>query len=180
VTDTLPSPPATGARVALASGAITPAAADLLLAGTARTLADLTATARQRPTSFATATRVQLKIDLAAADRVASNVVAVLPGTDPKLAGEAVVVGAHYDHLGRVDGQVHPGAADNASGTAVVLGLARTFSAAGGAPRTLVFALFAGEELGLLGSAHYVRNPEWPLERTVAMVNFDMVGRLGG
>ena len=62
---------------------------------------------------------------------------------------------------------------------AVVLGLARAFAAAGGLPRTLVFALFSGEEMGLLGSAHYVKHPALPLDRTVAMLNFDMVGRLG-
>jgi membrane-associated protease RseP (regulator of RpoE activity) len=90
-----------------------------------------------------------------------------------------VVVGAHYDHLGRADGAVHPGADDNASGTAVVLELARTFATAGGASRTLVFALFSGEESGLLGSRHYVRHPTVPIERTVAMINLDMVGRLG-
>jgi hypothetical protein len=75
---------------------------------------------------------------------------------------------------------IHPGADDNASGTAVVLGLARAFAAAGGAPRTLVFALFGAEEIGLIGSAHYVRSPVLPLPRTVAMVNLDMVGRLRG
>src|SRR5207249_1695407 len=67
---------------------------------------------------------------------------------------------------------------DNASGTAAELGLARAFAAAGGAPRTLVFVTFAGEEMGLLGSAHYVRHPALPLDRTVLMVNLDMVGRL--
>jgi membrane-associated protease RseP (regulator of RpoE activity) len=73
---------------------------------------------------------------------------------------------------------LHPGADDNASGTAVVLELARAFAAAGGAARTLVFVLFSGEEIGLLGSGHYVRHPVVPLDRTVAMVNLDMVGRL--
>jgi Zn-dependent M28 family amino/carboxypeptidase len=110
----------------------------------------------------------------------AANVIGILPGTDPALASEAVVVGAHYDHLGRADGVVYPGADDNGSGTAVVLGLARAFAAAGGAGRTLVFAFFGAEELGLIGSRHYVRRPAVPLDRTVAMVNFDMVGRLQG
>ena len=105
--------------------------------------------------------------------------IGVLPGHDPARASEAVVVGAHYDHLGRAGGAVYPGADDNASGTAVVLELARAFAAAGGAPRTLVFVLFSGEEIGLLGSRHYVRNPTVPIERTVAMINLDMVGRLG-
>ncbi len=89
-----------------------------------------------------------------------------------------MVIGAHYDHLGRVGGDIYHGADDNASGTAVVLGLARAFAAAGGAPRTLVFVLFSGEEMGLIGSGHYVRHPVRPLERAAAMVNFDMVGRM--
>jgi hypothetical protein len=89
-----------------------------------------------------------------------------------------VVLGAHYDHLGRTDGHVHPGADDNASGTALVLGLAQAFAAAGGMPRTLVFVLFSGEEVGLLGSAHYARHPLMTIEHTVAMLNFDMVGRM--
>ena len=88
------------------------------------------------------------------------------------------MIGAHYDHLGRVGGDVYQGADDNASGTAVVLGLARAFAAAGGAPRTLIFVLFSGEEMGLIGSGHYVRHPVLPLERTIVMVNFDMVGRM--
>lgn len=107
----------------------------------------------------------------------AANVVGLLPGTDP---GRAVVVGAHYDHLGRraSDGAIYPGADDNASGTAVLLALARAIAEAGGVPRTLVFAAFAGEELGLLGSTRYVRQPPVPLERTALMINLDMVGRL--
>ena len=78
-----------------------------------------------------------------------------------------------------VGGALHPGADDNASGTAVVVGLARAFAAAGPLDRTLVFALFGAEEIGLVGSGHYVRQPTVPIDRTVAMLNFDMVGRLG-
>jgi Zn-dependent M28 family amino/carboxypeptidase len=115
---------------------------------------------------------------LAAADRTAVNVIGVLPGRPGPLAEEAIVLGAHYDHLGLTGGAIHPGADDNASGTAVVVGLARAFAAAGGLDRTLVFALFGAEELGLVGSGHYVRHPTVPLARTVAMINFDMVGRL--
>ncbi|MGH7331823.1 MAG: M20/M25/M40 family metallo-hydrolase [Candidatus Rokuibacteriota bacterium] len=116
-----------------------------------------------------------------------ANVIGVLPGRDSRLQREAIVVGAHYDHLGR-EGQaglaldhrdaIHHGADDNASGTAVMLALARAFAAVGGTPRTLVFVAFSGEELGLLGSQHYSKNPAWPLERTILMLNLDMVGRL--
>jgi membrane-associated protease RseP (regulator of RpoE activity) len=106
------------------------------------------------------------------------NVVGLLPGTDPALADEALVIGAHYDHLGLTGGAIHPGADDNASGTAVVVALARAFAAAGPRERTLVFALFGAEETGLVGSGRYVKDPSIPLGRTVAMLNFDMVGRL--
>ena len=133
-----------------------------------------------QPRAFATGRRARLRVALERADVHAVNVIGILPGRDPALTNETVVIGAHYDHLGREGGAVHPGADDNASGTAVVVGLARAFAAAGGAPRTLVFALFGAEELGLIGSGHYVRHPSRPLDRTVGMVNFDMVGRLRG
>jgi hypothetical protein len=116
----------------------------------------------------------------------ARNVVGIVPGSDPKLRDQAIVVGAHYDHLGYGGehslapdryGEIHPGADDNASGTAAVIALARAFTQAG-SRRTLVFAAFSGEELGLLGSAHYVKNPPWPLAKTTAMLNMDMIGRL--
>jgi hypothetical protein len=103
------------------------------------------------------------------------------------LREERIVIGAHYDHLGHGGegslapdalGAVHHGADDNASGVAAVLGLARAFAAAGGAPRTLVFVAFTGEEMGLLGSTHYVRHSAPQPSRTVLMVNLDMVGRL--
>jgi hypothetical protein len=180
VADALPGLDATGTSVGIVSATATPAVADALLAPARRTAAQLAraiADARS-PASFATGSRARLHVALRRTDQRAANVVGVLPGTDPVLAREAVVVGAHYDHLGRVGGDVHPGADDNASGTAVVVGLARAFAAAGGAPRTLVFALFAGEELGLLGSRYHVGRPTVPLARTVAMLNFDMVGRL--
>jgi hypothetical protein len=129
----------------------------------------------------------RLRVRLIREQSPTANVVGVLPGTDPVLRHEAVVVGGHYDHLGRGSpfslapdhaDAIHPGADDNGSGTAMVMGLADTFVRAGGARRTLVFVAFSGEEIGLLGSTHYVRQPAVPIERTVAMVNFDMVGRM--
>ena len=105
------------------------------------------------------------------------NVVGVLPGSDPSLKGEAVVLGAHVDHLGRVDGVIHPGADDNASGVAALLEIARSFASAPVRPkRTVVFAVWTGEEEDKIGSGHWVRQPLWPLERTVAYLNFDMIG----
>jgi len=115
------------------------------------------------------------------------NVVALLPGASPALSAEAIVIGAHYDHLGHGgafsmspgDSSVHNGADDNASGTAVLIDLARRLAAGPRPARTVVFVAFTGEEEGLLGSAAYTRNPAVPLERTRAMLNLDMVGRLG-
>ena len=178
--DSLPSLEETSVPVRLVSAAVTRAAADVLLAPAGKTVSGLVAElSRSRaPISLATGARVEVRVGLERAERHAANVIGVLPGRDPELAAEAVVLGAHYDHLGRGGGVVHPGADDNASGTAVVLGLARAFAAAGGTSRTLVFALFAGEEVGLLGSAHYTRHPALPISRTAAMLNFDMVGRM--
>jgi hypothetical protein len=181
VADRLPTLVATSASVRIVSGTITAAGADALLAPAgvstkrlARALAE-----RRAPASRALGARVELRVALEPADRVAVNVLGVLPGADPQRAAEAVVLGAHYDHLGLVRGTLHPGADDNASGTAVVVALARSFAALGPLDRTLIFALFGAEEIGLVGSGHYVRQPSVSIERTVAMLNFDMVGRLG-
>jgi Zn-dependent M28 family amino/carboxypeptidase len=115
------------------------------------------------------------------------NVVGVLEGTGP-LANETVIVGAHYDHLGYggsgsflplTKPAIHHGADDNGSGTTTVIELARRFGKMPArAGRRLVFITFSGEERGLLGSAYYCKEPLFPLDQTVAMVNLDMVGRL--
>ncbi len=114
------------------------------------------------------------------------NVVAVLRGRDPMLRDEAVVIGAHYDHLGlghfgardsASRGAIHNGADDNASGTATLLEIARLLAATP-PRRSIVFVAFAGEELGLIGSDAYVKAPALPLAGTRAMINLDMVGRL--
>ncbi len=183
VGDHLPSLAATAAGVRIVSGSLTPAAADVLLAPAGVTTAGLVARIAERraPASFvAAAARAEIRVALETAERAAVNVVGVLPGADPALADEAVVLGAHYDHLGVMGGVVYPGADDNASGSALVLGLARAFASAGPRDRTLVFALFGAEESGLVGSGHYVREPAVALGRTAAMLNFDMVGRLHG
>jgi Zn-dependent M28 family amino/carboxypeptidase len=101
-----------------------------------------------------------------------------------------VVIGAHYDHVGlggrlsvapELTGQIHNGADDNASGTAAVMEMARqAVSQRGRFSRTLVFVTFAGEERGLLGSAHYAAVPAIPMENTIGMLNLDMVGRANG
>lgn len=114
------------------------------------------------------------------------NVIGILPGRDPVLRNQTVVLGAHYDHLGlggfgSLDpdstGIVHNGADDNASGVAALIQVAARLAVSPPA-RTVVFIAFSGEELGLLGSAHYVKEPIYPLAGTLAMVNLDMVGRL--
>jgi di/tripeptidase len=114
------------------------------------------------------------------------NVIAVLEGEGP-LADETIVVGAHYDHLGfggpgslaPWTTEIHNGADDNASGAATLLEVAQRLAASDTKPKhRIVFIAFTGEERGLLGSAYYVRNPRFGLEKTIAMFNLDMVGRL--
>jgi hypothetical protein len=165
-------------------------AVDRWLAPSGKTLAQLQneIDARLQPQSFyvpdATLT---VRVDVARIQAQTRNVIGVVRGSDTQLAEEAIVIGAHYDHLGLGErnslapsqaGQVHAGADDNASGTSVLLELARAISAR---PqklrRSVVFIAFSGEELGLLGSGWYTKNPAWPLEQTAAMLNLDMVGR---
>jgi aminopeptidase YwaD len=114
------------------------------------------------------------------------NVFALLPGRDPALRGQYIVIGAHFDHLGtsiegamdpEAKGAVRRGADDNASGTAAVLELARLLAAAP-TRRSIIFANFSGEEEGLLGSAYFVEHSPVPIDSIDAMLNFDMVGRL--
>ncbi len=105
------------------------------------------------------------------------NIIAVLPGSDPELRDQAVILGAHLDHLGRVGEIVYPGADDNASGVAALLEIARVFGAMQSRPRrTLVFAFWTGEEEGRFGSGYWVRHPMWPLASTVTYINIDMIG----
>jgi len=144
--------------------------------------------ANTKPESFAFPGTLHLNIDVQIDMLHASvnNVLAYLPGkTD-----EYVIVGAHYDHLGYGNadslapsqiGQIHPGADDNASGTAGVVELARLFAPLKGQlPRGILFMSLAGEELGLLGSADWVQHPTHPLDKAIAMINMDMIGRIKG
>ena len=128
--------------------------------------------------------RVELAADVVRQQRQSPNVAAYLAGeTD-----EYVIVGAHFDHLGLGEQSslapdlagkaVHPGADDNASGTAGLLELAAYFAGRPKQKRGILFLAFSGEELGLIGSNHYVNNPLLPLEKAVAMVNMDMIGRI--
>jgi hypothetical protein len=111
----------------------------------------------------------------------ACNVVAVLRGSDPQLASEAVVYSAHMDHVGvRIDGDVYNGADDNASGTAGLLGIATAYAKSKQKPRrSVIFLSVSGEELGLWGSAWFADHPPWDAKNIVADVNTDMIGRSG-
>jgi Zn-dependent M28 family amino/carboxypeptidase len=116
------------------------------------------------------------------------NVIGALEGSDPTLKNEWVVVGGHYDHLGLGErdsmspsqvGQIHHGADDNASGTSGVMELARLAANDDKQwKRSTLFMAFAGEEIGLLGSAHFVNNPTIPIDSITAMINLDMIGRI--
>ena len=138
------------------------------------------------PASFAfpEKLRISLTVNVESTRATVNNVLAYLPGK----SDEYIIIGAHYDHLGygNVDslapsqiGKIHPGADDNASGTAGVLELARLLAPMKGKlPRGILFCSFAGEELGLLGSAEWVKEPTLPLGKAVAMINMDMIGRI--
>ncbi len=136
-----------------------------------------------KPRSFEFAgVQVQEQVEVERAVKTVNNVVAWLPGE----TNEYLIIGAHYDHLGlgeqfsmapSLAGTVHPGADDNASGTAAVLELAKYF-AGKKLKRGILFLTFAGEELGLLGSSYYANHPEIPLANAVTMINLDMVGRV--
>jgi len=109
---------------------------------------------------------------------LSANVVGLLEGSDPDLAGETVLITAHYDHLGVQNGRIYPGANDNASGTVGVMELARLFAADSARPRrSVLLIVFGSEEEGLLGSYYYVEHPLRPLETTRAVLNLDMIAR---
>jgi hypothetical protein len=134
---------------------------------------------------------IRMVADVQPVRKTVRNVIASVAGSDPQLKNEWVVIGAHYDHLGLGDarhemyasdvGQIHHGADDNASGTSGVLELARLFqNNRQTLKRSVLFMTFAGEELGLFGSSHFVNKPTVPLASITAMINMDMIGRLSG
>ena len=143
----------------------------------------------EKPSSIAIpSVRAALTVKLEKTTRPTDNVVAVLPGSDAKLKPENIVIGAHYDHIGlghfgtndfSAEGQIHHGADDNASGTAVMMSAAARLSRSPDRPpRTIVFVAFTGEELGLHGSRYFVAHPPFPIDSVKAMINLDMVGRM--
>jgi len=142
----------------------------------------------RKPSSFLLRqSRATMTVDITLKRASVPNVIGVLPGTDPKLRDEIIVVGGHFDHLG--DGgegslhgghepAIHHGADDNASGTAGVIALAEEFARRRDNRRTILFMGFNGEEEGLLGSSAMVADPPFALDKVVAMINMDMIGRL--
>ena len=145
---------------------------------------DIESSKQPQSFSLAESLRIRLSVDVEHERAVVNNVAGYLPGS----TDEYVVLGAHYDHLGlggqgslaqsRV-GQIHPGADDNASGVAAILEMAREYAERDEKNRLgLLFLAFAGEEIGLLGSSHWTDHPTLPLDNAVAMLNFDMVGRI--
>ncbi|MBN8729391.1 MAG: M28 family peptidase [Acidobacteria bacterium] len=161
--------------------------AEKLLAGTGKSLKEISQAIDDglKPQSFSLPAAVTVKTvtDLRRDTKIVHNVIGLLPGE----TNEYIVIGAHYDHLGfgeqfsmapSLAGTPHPGADDNASGTAGVLELARYFAAQPKQKRGILFMTYSGEELGLLGSSHYVNHPLLPLTDAVAMINMDMIGRI--
>ncbi|MBP1661602.1 MAG: aminopeptidase, partial [Candidatus Aminicenantes bacterium] len=122
----------------------------------------------KRPFPLDLGVEAEMEARFVSGERTAPNVIGILPGADPKLKNEAIVIGGHLDHLGvGVDGWVYPGADDNATSAATVLETARALRDAGFKPaRTIVFGSWAGEELGLQGSRWYTEHPVIPLDKT--------------
>ncbi len=160
---------------------ITRRAADAILAAAGRTLeaAKKTIDGAKKPASFdVPGSTLTIASTLKTQTARGINVVGMIEGSDPALKSEALVIGAHLDHVGRWEDYIYNGADDNASGSVGVLNLARAFAANPKKPkRTIIFALWTGEEKGLLGSEYFVANPPVPGLKTVAYINFDMMSR---
>ena len=141
------------------------------------------------PISFETGNTLEVTTEINRIKVSTQNIVAVLEGSDDQLMHEYIVVGAHYDHLG-MGGHgsgsrmpdtiaVHNGADDNASGVAAVIELAHAFTSDNNKPRrSVIFMAFGAEEMGLLGSKYFIANPLVNIDSIIAMINFDMLGRL--
>jgi hypothetical protein len=167
------------------------ALADFILKKSQSTVADLEnrMIKTQKTSSFATGAKVNAGSEIIREKSATRNVVMVLPGEDDQLKNEYLIVGAHFDHLGMggpgsssraVDTVgVHHGADDNASGVSEMVELAEKFALTKGSHRrSMVFAAFSGEEMGLLGSKYFAENPGIDLSKVNAMINLDMIGRL--
>lgn len=163
---------------------VSPAAADSLLASgdlSLRALQQKIASTGQ-PASDQFRISLHFQIDRRSEPVDASNVLGYLEGSDPELKNELVVLTAHYDHEGIIDGKVYNGADDDGSGTTAVLEMAEAFATAAkagkGPRRSILFMTVTGEEKGLLGSRYYSDHPVFPLENTITNLNIDMIGRV--
>jgi Zn-dependent M28 family amino/carboxypeptidase len=157
--------------------------ADNILKDTGFTLEDLQNSIDQslKSSSFAINKKIAVNIETKVETMTLKNVAAYIEGSDPVLKNEVVVYSAHYDHIGGYGDKIFVGADDNASGCAALLEMAQAFMSLKTKPRrTILFLWVSGEEIGLLGSAAYVKNPLFPLENTVANLNMDMIGRVKG
>ena len=171
-------------RVAIPAARISPALAERLVAGSGRSLGELS---RQAESAAGAATveipsaRVNMTITVERRRLPDRNVVALMRGSDPELADEVVIVCAHYDHDGADGDRIYNGADDDGSGTVGVLEIAEAYAlaaAAGQRPRrSVLFAAWNSEEVGLLGAWAYTETPLFPLEQTAAALNMDMIGR---
>lgn len=132
------------------------------------------------PVSFIAENKIRLMSVREMKKKKGRNIIGIVEGSDPVLKEECVVFMAHYDHLGmNKNGEIYNGADDNASGVATLLEVAGTFAKAEiKAKRSIVFLWVTAEEVGLIGSEYYSENPVFPLEKTVACINLDMVGRV--
>ena len=159
-----------------------PDAAKVLFAGSSRSLDDIFAdlAAEKVPTGFALEGTVNLKRESTTEDITSPNVAAVLPGSDPLLKDEYVVVTAHSDHIGfsndvRSKDKINNGLMDNAAGVSIMLETARLFAQQAERPkRSILFVAVTGEEKGLLGADYFAHNPTRPIDKLVANVNIDM------
>jgi Zn-dependent M28 family amino/carboxypeptidase len=155
-------------------------AAQAMLAAAGR---DLEAEERRaqagKPAHFDLPGTLRLRVHTRARDLSSANVIGRIDGADPRLAGEAVVISAHLDHLGiDASGGIRNGAIDNASGIAELLAIARAFKAQPAPRRTILLLATTGEELGLLGAEGFTAHPRWPLAQIAADINIDQTGML--
>lgn len=162
--------------------AITAETADQMLKGSGHTLKELqdSIASSRRPASFVIPNlRTHISVNVVKDTVTSNNIIGYIEGSDPLLKKEAVIFTAHYDHVGKdAAGNIYNGANDNASGSAGLLNIASAFSALKRKPaRSAIFLWATGEEEGLNGSTYYTENPPFPLEQTVAAINFDMIAR---
>jgi Peptidase family M28 len=156
--------------------------ANAILASSGRTVKDLTGEIRKsgRPKSFAVNNTVSVDIQIDITEEKAPNVIGLIKGTDSN--AECIILSAHHDHVGRDGKEIYYGAVDNASGTVAIMEIARLMNQAIGKgkrpKRSIIFASYTGEEKGLLGSYHFANNPLFPIEKTRAVLNIDMMGRV--